>query len=81
MLCIVIMFLCLNSWVGHRYGLHVKSKLLSCFCYKGSQFIDGKLLGALIEHPKFTRFCWICNGKFHALNRVSYVKVTPSLNL
>lgn len=78
---IVVMFLCLYSWVWHRNGLNIKPKLLSRFCNKSGKFIDRKLLSELIENPKLTRLCRVCNGKLNALNCVSYVKVSPSLNI
>ncbi|KAK9271051.1 hypothetical protein L1049_026640 [Liquidambar formosana] len=48
-LAIVETFLRLYYWVGHIYGLDIKSKLFSSLCDEGSKFIDRKLLSELIE--------------------------------
>lgn len=76
---IVVVLLCFNSWVWHRCGLHIKSKLFSRFCDKRSKFIDRELLSKLIEDPKLTSLCWICNGNLNTLNRISDVKISPGL--
>lgn len=72
-LCIVVMFFCLYSRVGHRYGFDINPKLCSCLCNKGSKFVYRKLLGKLIEDPEFALLCWISDGKLNTLNCVSYV--------
>jgi hypothetical protein len=80
-LCVVVMLLCLYSWVWHRNAFNIQSKLLSRFLHKGSEFIDRKLLSELIEDPKLTGLCGVCNGKLYTLHCVSYVKVSPGLKI
>lgn len=72
-LCIVVMFFCLYSGVGHRYGLDINPKFCSCLCNKASKFVNRKLLRKLIEDPEFPLLCWIGDGKLNTLNCVSYV--------
>lgn len=77
---VVVMFLRLYSWVWHRNALNIKAKLLPSFCNKVRKVIDRKPLSELIEDPKLTRLCRICDGKLNTLNSVSYVKECPGLN-
>lgn len=77
---VVIMLLRLYSRVWNGLGFHVDPELISGFCDEGRELVHRELLGELVEDPELAGLGWIGNCDLNALNRVTYVEISPCLN-